>query len=460
MLRSNKGGWAGSTEDAIEAVFQDCQYIEVANSKGTLRLGVHREKLRFRFTQIDGTVLHTSHISDRKKIVSQILDFAQTNSGDFPRHFKFGDYGKIQFDFEAELARQEAERIRQEKEQEAERLKQEALRRKRDRALATVRLAGVAALILVLAACAFGALFKKVDTYQPTDRAEIIALCNLADLAKLLRSSRFSAQFSNLVTSTGQRMAAADEKEAEALAKQKEFTAIRDVQISEMASLGVKDFVEKYWPVAPEKFAELTNALYSVELYERIVSGYSPPARARESVPKTFLSAKEVAEIGNAFGVRMSESDALRWKWNLPSKAEVEAEQRHNKDVQELEQLRPKARQLESDLRARVEAKFSRACDLKIESLRTNELAEAQNLRTSVSREIHQFEHGLLAECRNRSWFVAIPFSQSIFAPRRSQILIVRPQNPQENSYVVLVGTEQNQGSLFDFLKSASAIGK
>ena len=460
MLRSNIGGWAGSTEQAIEAVFQDCQYIEAANSRGTLRLSVHRGKLRFRLIQNDGTVLHTSHISDRKKIASQLIDFSQTTQRDFPRHFKFGDYGKVQFDFEAELAQQDAERIRQKAQQDAERLRQEALRRKRARIQALVRLAAVAALILGLAACGFGALFKKFEIYPPTAQAEIIALPNPADLAELLHSSKFSLRFSNLVSSVEQRITASGLKEDEVLDKQKQFISARDAQISDLGSLGVREFVERFWAVAPERFVELTNVLYSLELRKEIVSAYSPPARNSDRVPRTFLSAKEIAEVGRAFGMRMSESDALSWKYNLPSRSEVEAEQRHNKDVQELKELRLKAQQLESDLRARVQAAFSNACDQKIESLRTNEFAEVKTLRTAASRDIHEFERAFLSDCSDRSWVFPIPFSHAVFASRRSQILIAASADAHTTSHVILPGEEPHRELLFDFLKREFSRGK
>ena len=444
MLRSNKGDWSGSIEQAIEAVFQDCQYVQAAHQRGTLQLSVQRGKLRFRFTQSDGAVLHTSHISDRKKIASQLADFLQTTSDAFPRQFKFADYGKVQFDFEAEFQRQEAER-----------LKQEALERKRARVRAALRVAAVAAPIILLATIAFGALFKKVGIHQSAHDAEIIALRSPAELSGLLKSSKFSLEFSNLLISTETRIRAADLKESESLAKQREFIAARDAQISDMSSRSTKELVDKYSTVAPEKFAELTNVLYSVELLEKIFSGYSPPARSSERVPRTFLSAGSVAEIGG-----MSKSDALRWKWNLPSRSDVEAEQRHNEWAKELEQLRPKARQLESDVRAVVRASFSSACDLKTESLRNHEFSEVENLRASVQHDIREFDRTLLAESTNHLWVLPIPFSQAVFAARRSQILIIVSANALTNSQVVFCGAEQHRELLFDFLKQEFSYGR
>ena len=88
MLHSNKGDWVGSIEQAIEAVFQDCQYVAIAGSGGTLQLGVHRARLRIRFIRSDGAVLHTMHVSDRKKNRIAVLRFCSGKFTGFSETFQ------------------------------------------------------------------------------------------------------------------------------------------------------------------------------------------------------------------------------------------------------------------------------------------------------------------------------------------------------------------------------------
>jgi hypothetical protein len=458
MLRTNKGNWSGTIEAAIEAIFQDCQYVQATNQSGTLQLSVQAGRPRFRFIQNDGPILHTSGIKNRRKITAQFADFLKANCGTFPQHFKFEDYGTVVFDFEEELQRQEAERVNQEAErqrQETDRTVQEAKRlasqRKRDRMLTLTRTAVVLTIIILLAAVAFVASFRMVSL-QPSDRASAItALSSPTELTASVTSSKFSLEFSNLVASAHDRLKAADLKEVQALAKQNESIRLRDAQRLQPYLYSMQELQSKYPSIGSEKFVELSNTLYMAELCEKDLRYLTPPTRPAEKTPRTSLSAGAIAKLAG-----ISRADALRWKYNLSTHANSENDNPYSAKARELDQLRSQARALESNIHEAAYLILSNTCSRQLKLLEEHEFSAVKKLRTSVQEDICEFEHKFMADFQNRLLVFPSPFSNAIFARSHCRILVLVPPNVHAKSEIIFCDAGSDRESLFDFLKNAS----
>lgn len=115
--------------------------------------------------------------------------------------------------------------------------------------------------------------------------------------------------------------------------------------------------------------------------------------------------------------------------------------------------MRLKALRLEADVRAFVQASFSKDCERKIESLRMNELSEVENLRAAVQFEINYFARRLLSEYADHSWVIRFPLTQTVFVARWSRILILIPQSSGHTSQVFHCDSQLAQEALLDFLK-------